>query len=128
MTVEAEIGGLEAGLAKAQLFSKEDPNTSLYDLASADLYEQAGRRAEALALLGKTAKARPTDDAVTVGLSRLYIRNGNSAKAEAVLSSVLKNRPDAVTIRSALSEVYINDKKFTAAIRELTLGSGRPTE
>ena len=54
VTIEAEISGLEAGLAKAQRFSNEDPNTSLYDLASADLYERAGRRAEALALLEKT--------------------------------------------------------------------------
>ncbi len=48
--VEAEIGGLEAGLAKAREFAENDPGNSVYDVVSAELYEKAGRGKEAVAL------------------------------------------------------------------------------
>ena len=41
--VEAQIGGLDAGLAKAREFAKADPGNTLYDLVSADLLDNAGR-------------------------------------------------------------------------------------
>jgi len=34
---------LEAGLAKARRFANDDPGNSLYDVVSAELYENAGR-------------------------------------------------------------------------------------
>ena len=44
--VEADIGGMRAGLAKARTFAKEDPGNPLYDIVSAELYEgwAPGRR------------------------------------------------------------------------------------
>jgi tetratricopeptide (TPR) repeat protein len=36
--VEAAIDGLDAALSKAQAFAKDDPDNSLYDLVSAELY------------------------------------------------------------------------------------------
>lgn len=116
--VEEKIGGLEAGLAKAQSFAKSDPDSSGYDLVSADLYERAGKRSEAIALLEKTASARPTDDDVATVLAGLYERTGDLAKAEAVLSSRLKDRPDAVAIRVVLGKFYIRNNKFEPALSE----------
>src|SRR5207248_2585408 len=59
--VTAQAGGLEAAVTKARSFAAADPNTPLYDLLSAELYEQAGRNDEARALLEKTVAARPAD-------------------------------------------------------------------
>ena len=116
--VEEKIGGLGAGLAKAQSFAKSDPDSSGYDLVSADLYERAGKRSEAIALLEKTASARPTDDNVAIGLAGLYDKAGDLAKAEALLSRRLKDRPDAVAVRAALGNFYIRNNKFEPALRE----------
>src|SRR5207244_5319796 len=60
--VEAEIGGLDAGLSKARSFAKDDPGSPLYDIVSADLYEKGAKRPEAIALLEKAAAARSSDD------------------------------------------------------------------
>ena len=105
--VEEKIGGLEAGLAKARRFAKSDPDSSAYNLVSADLYERSGKRSEAIALLEKTASARPTDDNVAIALADFYNKTGDLAKAETVLSSRLKDRPDAVAVRAALV-IYIS--------------------
>ena len=94
--IEAEIGGLDAGLGKARSFAKDDPDSPLYDLVSADLYERGGKRPEAVALLEKAAAAHPSDDSIAVALSRLYGRAGDPAKAEAVLTGRLKDRPDDI--------------------------------
>ena len=48
--VEAKIGGLEVGLATARDFAQSDPENSLYDVVSAELYEKAGRGEEARAI------------------------------------------------------------------------------
>jgi putative PEP-CTERM system TPR-repeat lipoprotein len=116
--VEAEISGLDAALAKARGFARDDPDTSLYDRISADLYERAGKRAEAIALLEKVATARPQDDAVAVALSGLHARAGDLVKAETALTSKLKDRPDDAVIRSALADFYISTHRFDAAIEE----------
>jgi len=118
--VEAEIGGLDAGLAKARSFAKDDPGSPLYDLVSADLYERGGKRPEAVALLEKVAAGRPTDDGVAVALSGLYGRAGDQAKAEALLTGRLKDRPDDLVLRAALANLYISTKKFDLAIVEET--------
>jgi putative PEP-CTERM system TPR-repeat lipoprotein len=118
--IEAEIGGLDAGLGKARSFAKDDPGSPLYDLVSADLYERGGKRPEAVALLEKAAAARPSDDGIAVALSRLYGRAGDPAKAEAVLTGRLKDRPDDLVIRAALADFYISNKKFDLAIAEET--------
>jgi tetratricopeptide (TPR) repeat protein len=91
--VEAEIGGLEAGLAAAHNFAGNDPDNSLYDRVSAELYEKAGRREEAIGLLEKTVAGRPSDTDLTVALSRLYRRMGVPDKAEAVLKTRLEAGP-----------------------------------
>ncbi|HVB15675.1 MAG TPA: tetratricopeptide repeat protein, partial [Stellaceae bacterium] len=116
--VEAEISGLDAGLAKARSFAKADPGSSLYDLVSADLYERAGKRQEAVALLEKASAARPSDDNVAVALSRLYGRTGDPVKAEAVLTGRLKDHPDDFVIRAALADFYIGTQKYPLAIAE----------
>ncbi len=118
--IEAEIGGLDAGLAKARSFAKDDPDSSLYDLVSADLDERGGKRPEAVALLEKAAATHPTDDSLAVALSRLYARGGDPVKAEAVLTGHLKDRPDDIVMRAALADFYIASKKYDLAIAEET--------
>ena len=70
---EAELAGLAAGVARARAFAESDPENSLYDIVSAELYEKAGRKDKALA-------ARPTDAGLIVALSRLYAHNGDPAR------------------------------------------------
>jgi len=42
--MEAAIDGLDAALSKARAFAKDEPDNSLYDLISAELYERLGAR------------------------------------------------------------------------------------
>jgi predicted Zn-dependent protease len=111
--VESEIGGMRAGLAKARAFASEDPRNPLYDVVSAELYERAGRRDDAVDLLEKAVAARPSDDALIESLSRLYIRAGNPDKADALLNARLTANPKDVAIRSILASIYLDQKNTT---------------
>ena len=117
---ESEIGGLDAGLAKARAFAKDDPENAVYDIVSAELYEKAGRKGEAVALLEKTVAARPSNDDLNTALARLYFRGGDSAKAEAVLKTRLTTDPKDVSIRSALATFYLDEKRYDEAMAEYT--------
>src|SRR5439155_12219020 len=115
---EAEIGGLDAGLAKARRFADNDPGNPAYDLVSAELYEKAGRGRDAVALLDKVVATRPSDDGITLALIRLYSRTDDIAKAEGVLTARLKADPKSVAIRAVLASFYLEQKKYDAAIAE----------
>ena len=78
--VEAEIGGMRAGLAKAHAFAKEDPRNPLYDIVSAELYEKAGRRDDAVDLLEKAVATRPTVDALIEALSGYMLGQATPAR------------------------------------------------
>jgi predicted Zn-dependent protease len=128
--VEAEIGGMRAGLAKARAFAGEDPGNPLYDIVSAELYEKAGRRDDAVDLLEKAVAGRPSADALIAALSGLYARTGDPGKAEAVLNTRLKSDPKDMAIRSRLASLYLEQKKYDDAIAEYTRvvaeGAGDP--
>lgn len=126
---EAEISGLDAGLAQARRFAGSDPENCLYDVVSAELYEKAGRAGEAIALLEKAVAAHPSDNGPMVALSGVYRRTGDLAKAEAVLSARLKADPKDFVVRSALASFYLEQKRYFAAVAELTsLIAQRPTD
>ena len=78
--VEAAIGGMRAGLAKARSLTLEDPGNPIYDIVSAELYEKAERRDEAVDLLEKAVAARPSDAALIAALSGSYIRAATQAR------------------------------------------------
>src|SRR5260370_18208750 len=118
--VEGEIDGLEAGLAKARAFAQDDPGNPVYDMVSAELWEKAGRSADAVMLLEKAVAARPSEDNLVAALSRLYARTGELAKAEAVLNSRLKIVPEDLGIRSTLASIYLEQKRYDDAITEYT--------
>jgi putative PEP-CTERM system TPR-repeat lipoprotein len=127
--VEAEIGGLEAGLAKARKFANDDPGNSLYDVVSVELYENAGHKREAIALADQVAATQPSDDNLTLALFRLYTRADDLAKAEGVLNARLKADPKDSAIRSALAGFYLEQKKYDQATAEYTrLVTERPTD
>jgi putative PEP-CTERM system TPR-repeat lipoprotein len=127
--VEADIGGVRAGVAKARTFAKEDPGNPHYDIVSAELYEKAGRRDDAVDLLEKAVAARPSDAALIVALSNLYVRTGDPGKAEAVLNTRLQAAPKDVAIRTALAWLYLDQKKYDDAIAEYTrLVADHPTD
>jgi tetratricopeptide (TPR) repeat protein len=118
--VEADIGGMRAGLAKARAFAETDAGNPLYDVVSAELYEKAGRRDDAVDLLEKAVAARPSDGALTGALSSLYVRTGDPAKAEAMLNARLKANPTDAASRLALASFYLQQKKYDDAISEYT--------
>jgi len=118
--VESEIGGMRAGIAKARAFAGEDPGNPLYDIVSAELFEKAGRRDEAVNLLEKAVADRPSANDLIAALSGLYVRIGDPGKAEAVLNTRLKADPKDVAMRSALASLYLEQKKYDDAIAEYT--------
>src|SRR5262249_35846495 len=127
--VEAEIGGLEAGLAKARKFASDDPGNSVYDVLSAELYENSGRRREAIALADQVAATQPSDDNIKLGLFRLYTRADDLTKAEKVLNARLKADPKDFGIRMVLAGFYLEQKKYEQAVAEYSrLVTDRPTD
>jgi putative PEP-CTERM system TPR-repeat lipoprotein len=114
--VEAEIGGVDAGLAKAREFAKADPGNALYDLVSADLLEKGGRGKEAVALLENAVKEKPADDGLLGALAHVYNQAGHSDQAEALLKARLKAKPDDFAIDAALASLYLENKNYEAAI------------
>jgi putative PEP-CTERM system TPR-repeat lipoprotein len=127
--VEAEIGDLGAGLSLARDFAKNDPDNSLYDRVSAEIYERAGRGEDAAGLLEKAIAARPSDTDLTIALARLYRRTGLPAKAEAVLKARLKVDPKDSDARMDLAMLYSAQKRDAAAIAEYSnLIDIRPTD
>ena len=119
--VEGQIGGLNAGLDKARSFAKNDPdNEAFYDIDTASLYEEFGKRSDAIALLQQTKKTWPENDEVAIALAAVYNRAGDLTKGEAVLTDRLKERPDAVAIRVALTQFYIKNEKLDLALKEAT--------
>jgi predicted Zn-dependent protease len=129
ISVEAEIAGLEAGLATARNFARDDPENSRYDRVSAELYEKAGRSKDAADLLEKAAVARPSDSDLTIALSRLYRRMDVPAKAEAVLKARLKAAPEDFAAGSALAFFYVEQKQYDAAVTEYSrLVEDRPAD
>jgi putative PEP-CTERM system TPR-repeat lipoprotein len=127
--VEADIGGLEAGLAKARGFAHDDPGNSVYDLVAAELYENAGRKREAIALADQVAATQPTDDNLTLALFRLYTRADDTAKAEGVLNTRLKADPKDFAVHSVLAGFYLEQKKFDVAMTEyMRLVAEHPTD
>ena len=127
--VEADIGGLEAGLAKARRFANDDPGNSIYDIVSAELYENAGRKSEAIALADQVAATQPTDDNLTLALFRLYTRADDPTKAEGVLNARLKADPKDFAIRSVLAGFYLEQKKYDPAVAEyMRLVTERPAD
>jgi putative PEP-CTERM system TPR-repeat lipoprotein len=118
--VESEIGGMRAGLAKARAFAAEDRGNPIYDIISAELYEKAGRRDDAVDLLEKAVANRPAADPLISALSSLYLRAGNPGKAEAVLNTRLQADPKDVVVRSALASLYLDQKKYEKALTEYT--------
>jgi len=127
--VEADIGGLEAGLAQARKFASDDPGNSLYDVVSAELYENAGRKREAIALADQVAATQPADDNIALAIFGLYTRADDSTKAEKVLNVRLKADPKDFGIRSLLASFYLDQKKYDQATAEYTrLIAERPAD
>ena len=105
--VEAQIDGVDQAVARARAFAKDDPDNDLYDLVSAELYQQAGRAGDAIALLEKAVAARPADDGLAIALSHLYTRTGDPTKAEAVLTRRLQAEPKDFAVASELARFYL---------------------
>jgi cellulose synthase operon protein C len=127
--VESEIGGLDAGLAKARAFAEADAGNPVYDIVSAELYEKAGRRDDAVNLLEKAVAAHPADDGVVSALAGVYDRGGDLSKAEAVLKSRLQVDPKDAAIQSVLASLYLQAKNYERAIAEYTRVTGeRPAD
>src|SRR4029077_6735348 len=99
-------------------FASEDPGSSLYDVMAAELYENAGRRSEAIALVDQVAATKPSDDHLTLALFRMYTRANEPAKAEGVLTARLEADPKDYTIRAALAAFYLEQKRYVAAVAQ----------
>ncbi len=126
---EAQLGGLEAGVAMARGFAKTDPANSLYDVVTAELYEKAGSLTQAADTLERAVATRPSDNELTSALSRLYLRMGEPAKAEAVLTARLAADPGNSDVRSALALLYVEQYRYADAIAQYSrLIDDHPTD
>jgi putative PEP-CTERM system TPR-repeat lipoprotein len=126
--VETELDGLDTALYLARGFAKDDPDNNLYDLVSAEIYENAGRAGDAAALLEKALAVRPSDD-LAVALARLRMRMGDPAKAEVVLSAWLRADPKSTAAGAALAALdVITGRPDEAKKRYLEVLSRTPND
>ena len=114
--LQAAAGGLDAGLAQARSFAKDDPKNPLYDMLSAELYQKTGRNGDALTLLETAAANQPKSSALAVALAQLYSRTGAAAKGEALLRARLLADPGDFALQTALASFYMGEKKYDLAI------------
>lgn len=112
---EADIGGIDAGLAKAHDFASKDPTNPAYDIVSAELLEKAGRTSDATALLENRREKQP---AIFLALAQLYQRQHEPEKAEAILKTELQNEPADVNARVALAGQYLQGQQYDQARKE----------
>jgi putative PEP-CTERM system TPR-repeat lipoprotein len=115
--VDEEIDGVDGAILRAEEFAKKDPDSSLYPLVSAEIYEKAGRTADATALLEKALAKRASDDDLTIALSRLYSRAGDFGKAETLLTGRLQTDPKNIAAGSALGPLFLMTGRPDAARR-----------
>jgi len=116
--VEAEIGGLDAGLAMARNLAKTDPDNGIYAIVSSELYQKAGRTPEAVSLLEEAHADRPSDDDLAIALARLYAATDLPAKGEAVLQARQEANPRNARVRSVLASSYMGQKRYADAVTE----------
>jgi putative PEP-CTERM system TPR-repeat lipoprotein len=105
--VEGEISGVDAAVAQARALAMGDPENTIYDLVSAELYEKAGRNLEAIAVLEKAVAARPADEGLAIAQARLYNRSGDFLKAEGVLAPRLRTDPESIAVGTAMAQQYL---------------------
>ncbi len=115
--IEAEIGGLDAGLAKAREFATQDPNNPSYDIVASELYEKAGRVPDAIAVLEKWAGEQPSEP-VLLALARLYLHAGNLDKGLALLQKRLQVEPRDIEARLVLAAYYLQGRQLDKAREE----------
>jgi putative PEP-CTERM system TPR-repeat lipoprotein len=126
--VAAQIGGIDAGIGKANEFSAQDPKNPAYDLVIAGLYEAANRIPDAIALLEKSG-GQQKPEAVAVSLAHLYLRVGEPQMAEALLKGRLDKNPGDLAARLALANQYLDQKQDDQAIQQYDRIVGQfPTE
>ena len=126
---DAAIDGVDAAVSKARESAASDPGNSIYDVVSAELYEKAGRGAEAVSLLENAAASRPSEKDLAPALARLYVRMGMPAKAESFLKTRLKADPKDLAARAELAFYYAGQKNNAAAIAEYSrLVDDRPAD
>jgi cellulose synthase operon protein C len=111
----AQIGGIDAGIAKAHEFAAQDPKNPAYDIVSAGLYEAAGRIPDAIALL-ENSGSQPKPETVMLSLAQLYLRAGEPEKAETLLKGRLDKNPTDLAARLALANQYLQQKQYDQAI------------
>ncbi len=126
---DAAIDGVDAAVSKARESAASDPGNSIYDVVSAELYEKAGRGADAVSLLENAAASRPSEKDLAPALARLYVRMGMPAKAESFLKTRLKANPKDPAARAELAFYYAGQKNNAAAIAEYSrLVDDRPAD
>lgn len=118
--VAAQIGGLDAGIAKAHEFAAQDPKNPAYDIVIAGLYEAANRGPDAIALLEKSG-GPDKPEPVMLTLAQLYLRAGEPAKAETLLKARLDKEPKDLAARLALANQYLQQKQYDQAIQQYEL-------
>ena len=127
--VEAEIDGLDAGLAKARAFAQEDLGIPLTTWFRRNYWRRLDA-APTLSCCSRKRLRRGRRRTISSQGCRLYTRTGELGKAEAVLNSRLKMDPKDLVIRSTLASIYLEQKRYDNAIDEYTriTASDRPTQ
>ncbi|MBV8120816.1 MAG: PEP-CTERM system TPR-repeat protein PrsT [Alphaproteobacteria bacterium] len=113
--VTGQLDGLDAAISLANFYAKSTPDTNVYTLAAAELYENAGRWEDATTLLENAVTGRPADDGLVTALAGLYNRTGHFDKAEALLTGRLKADPKDTTTDMLLAAVYLGTNRTTDA-------------
>ena len=113
--ITAQLEGLDSAISLANSYANDDPNSNVYTLAAAQIYENAGRWSDAVALLDKALAARPNDDDLITALAQLDIRIGHFNQAESLLIGRLKTDPKDVAANDTLGRLYLVTARTTDA-------------
>jgi putative PEP-CTERM system TPR-repeat lipoprotein len=115
--ITAQLEGLDSAISLANFYAKDAPDTNVYPLVEDQLYQNAGRWDDAVALLEKAVSARPDDEGLTTALAQLYIRTGSFDKAETLLTRRLKADPKDAAASELLGRLYLATRRTTDALK-----------
>ena len=120
VALELRAGGLDAALATADRFQRQNSDFAVLRTLKGDLYLGAKQYDKAIDAYSAAVKENVPDSGITLRLALAMTASGKPEAANALLETWLKAHPGDLIVLQYLSGVNIGDRKYKEAEGQLT--------